>query len=331
MPKGDAMLTRRETISAAAATAVLLSTTQAAAAASPKIIASEYWANKGDVRLYIYRKRQAAAKAAATQPVLFLVHGSSFSGRGGYDLQVPGADYSMMDWFARRGFDVWTMDHEGYGRSTRTGSFSDIASGADDLAAAFAVVTRETGVSTPMVYGQSSGALRAGLLCMRQPGCMSRLILDGFTHTGDGAVEILRRRANVANLRATPYRTATEATYVGIFSRDDPSTFEPAVPQALARYELALGNHIPNGTYLDMATKMPLVDPAKLTMPVLMTRAVHDGNATEADLLDFFSKLPSPDRQFAILDGVAHIAVLGRNRHRVLHAMHAFLTLPPLA
>jgi hypothetical protein len=66
-------------------------------------------------------------------------------------------------------------------------------------------------------------------------------------------------------------------------------------------------------------------------MPVLMTRAVHDGNATEADLLDFFSKLPSPDRQFAILDGVAHIAVLGRNRHRVLHAMHAFLTLPPLA
>ena len=53
MPKGDAMLTRRETISAAAATAVLLGTAQAAAAASPKIIASEYWANKGDVRLYI--------------------------------------------------------------------------------------------------------------------------------------------------------------------------------------------------------------------------------------------------------------------------------------
>ena len=84
------MLSRRESISAAATAALLLGSTPAAAATS--IIASEYWANKGDVKLYIYRKRQAAAKAAATQPVLFLVHGSSFSGRGGYDLEVPGAD-----------------------------------------------------------------------------------------------------------------------------------------------------------------------------------------------------------------------------------------------
>lgn len=320
------MLSRRETLAAAAAAALLVET--GAQAKTPQIIASDHWASKGDVKLYIYRKRLAGAGRA---PVLFLVHGSSFSGRGGYDLQVPGQDYSMMDWFARRGFDVWTMDHEGYGRSTRTGGFSDIASGADDLAAAFAVVEKVTGVAAPMVYGQSSGALRAGLLAMRQPGRISRLILDGFTHTGDGAPEILRRRANVANLRATPWRPATEATYVNIFSRDDPSTFDPAVPQALARYELALGDRIPNGTYLDMATKMPMVDPTKLGMPVMMTRAVHDGNATEADLLAFFGKLPSPDRQFAIIDGVAHIAVLGLNRHRVLHAMHAFLTLPPLA
>lgn len=322
------MLTRRESLGAAATAAMLLGSAPAAAAA-PRIIASEYWASKGDVRLYLYRKRQA--QATGPQPLLFLVHGSSFSGRGGYDLQVPGQDYSMMDWFARAGFDVWTMDHESYGRSTRTGGFSDIASGADDLAAAFALVERETGVAAPMVYGQSSGALRAGLLAMRQPGRISRLILDGFTHTGNDAPEIARRRANVANLRANPTRPASEATYVGIFSRDDPTSFDPAVPAALARYELALGNRIPNGTYLDMATKMPLVDPAKLTMPVLMTRAIHDGNATEADLLDFFGRLPSPDRQFAILDGVAHIAVLGRNRHRILHVMHSFLTLPPLA
>jgi pimeloyl-ACP methyl ester carboxylesterase len=329
------MPSRREALGAAASAAAVAALLPAAsAAAQTRMVASEYWATKpaaggGTVQLYVYRKRQAGLAPGA--PVLFLVHGSSFSGRGGYDLQVPGQDYSMMDWFARRGFDVWTMDHEGYGRSTRTGGFSDIASGADDLAAGLAVVERETGVKAPLVYGQSSGGLRAGLLAMRQPGRIARLILDGFSHTGDGAAEILRRRANVAMLRASPTRAATPETYVNIFSRDDPSTFDPAVPQALARYELALGDRIPNGTYLDMATKLPMVDPARLTMPVLMTRAIHDGNATEADLLDFFGKLPSPDRQFAIVDGVAHIAVLGRNRHRVLHVMHGFLTLPPLA
>ena len=51
----------------------------------------------------------------------------------------------MMDVFARYGFDVWTMDHENYGRSAQTSSNSDIASGVEDLKAAMAVVQRETG------------------------------------------------------------------------------------------------------------------------------------------------------------------------------------------
>ena len=45
----------------------------------------------------------------------------------------------MMDAFARYGFDVWTMDHEGYGRSSRTDGNSDIASGVEDLKAAMVV------------------------------------------------------------------------------------------------------------------------------------------------------------------------------------------------
>src|SRR4029078_6551320 len=46
--------------------------------AKPDIQASEYWAQKGDVKLYVYRKR-TAAKAGEKQPVVFLVHGSSIS------------------------------------------------------------------------------------------------------------------------------------------------------------------------------------------------------------------------------------------------------------
>jgi alpha-beta hydrolase superfamily lysophospholipase len=50
----------------------------------------------------------------------FLVHGSSISARPSFDLTVPGAgEYSLMNVFARWGYDVWTMDHEGYGRSSR--------------------------------------------------------------------------------------------------------------------------------------------------------------------------------------------------------------------
>lgn len=321
--------TPRRALIQAAALIAAAAAHPALAADPPVITAKEHWADKDGVRLYVYRKRMAAN--GARQPVLFLVHGSSFSGRGGFDLQVPGhPGYSFMDEFAGYGFDVWTMDHENYGRSARTSSNSDIMSGAADLAAAFPLVERVTGAKALMVYAQSSGAIRAGVYAMRAPERFDRLVLDGFTYTVEGAPEIMRRREQAALYRAQPYRVMTRESFTGIFSRDDPSTFEPAVAQALGDVELALGDRAPSGTYLDMAVHMPMVDPRKVTCPVLMTRAAADGNATDAELLDFFAQLPNRDKQFAMMQGVAHVAALGRNRRRLWHVMHEFLTYPAL-
>ncbi len=90
----------------------------------------------------------------------------------------------MMDWFARRGFDVWTMDHENYGRSSRTDSNSDIASGARDLKAAWPIVLQETGADRIHLFGSSSGALRAGLFATTNPDSVASLSLDAFVWTG---------------------------------------------------------------------------------------------------------------------------------------------------
>ena len=133
---------RRDLLAASAAAIGAAVPAQAAEA----IVLTEYWATKqrngAEIRLAVYRKRIGNA----ARPVLFLVHGSSTSARSSFDLSVPGHDdYSMMDAFARYGFDVWTMDHEGYGKSSRTDSNSDIASGVEDLKAATAVIARETG------------------------------------------------------------------------------------------------------------------------------------------------------------------------------------------
>src|SRR5229473_4283849 len=56
-----------------------------------------YWAQKGDLKLAMYRKWLPGA-ADKPPPVLFLVHGSSLSARSSFDLNVPnGGDYSIMD------------------------------------------------------------------------------------------------------------------------------------------------------------------------------------------------------------------------------------------
>src|SRR5262249_44045903 len=144
---------------------------QGEAQAQGDIWRGEYWANKGDVKLALYRKRASAPKAGEPPlPVLFLVHGSSISAGPSMDLTVPGrGEYSVMNVFARWGFDVWAMDHENYGRSSRTSGNSDIASGVEDLKAATEVVRRETGRERLHFCGESSGALRAGAFAMVEP------------------------------------------------------------------------------------------------------------------------------------------------------------------
>jgi pimeloyl-ACP methyl ester carboxylesterase len=199
-----------------------------------------------------------------------------------------------------------------------------------DLKAAFPVIAQITGQSTVMLYGQSSGALRAGVFAMQEPGRVDRLILDAFTYTGEGAPEIMRRREQVETYKSNPSRPMTRESFHGIFSRDDPGTYEKAMAEALADYELALGDKAPSGTYLDMAIHMPLVDPKKIQCPLCLIRAETDGNATEAELFDFFSQLPNKDKQLFFVKGVAHAAVLGINRHRIWHVMREFLTYPSI-
>src|SRR5262245_12897365 len=54
------------------------------------IWSNEYWAKKGEVSLYMFRKRLGAPRPGEPpRPVLFLVHGSSNSARTSFDMTVP--------------------------------------------------------------------------------------------------------------------------------------------------------------------------------------------------------------------------------------------------
>ena len=307
----------------------------AAAAASGDIWSSEYWANKGNVRLNLWRKRAAAPKAGEQPlPILFLVHGSSNSTRSTYDLTVPGkGEYSFMNVFARYGFDVWTMDHDGYGHSGSSGNNSDIASGVEDLKAALPVVQRETGQTRINIYGASSGAIRAAAYAQVEPERVNRLALTAFTYKGTGAEEIARRVKRLDELRASPRRKRDASMIRSIFTRDGkPSTYDMAVPEAIIAAEIKFGDQIPSGTYIDMAANLPIVDPKKVLCPVLMMRGEFDGNSTNEDLLDFYSQLPNGDRQFVILPNTAHSAGMSLNRHLLHYALRNFLAAPaPIA
>jgi pimeloyl-ACP methyl ester carboxylesterase len=247
-----------------------------------KIWSNEYWAHKGDVKLYMFRKcAHAPQPGKSALPVLFLVHGSSTSSRG-FDLTVPGhGDYSLMDKFAGYGFDVWTMDFEGYGRSDKTEGNSDIASGVEDLKAAVEVVARETGQDRFHFFGESSGALRAGAFAMARPERVNRMVLGAFTYTGQGSPTLTDRAKQVEFYRTHNRRPRDRDMIRSIFTRDKPGTSDPAVGEALADAELQFGDSVPTGTYLDMTANLPVVDPIRVHAPAMIVRGEFDGIATE--------------------------------------------------
>jgi pimeloyl-ACP methyl ester carboxylesterase len=291
----------------------------------------EYWAKKGDVRLNLWRKRIGAPKPGTPPlPVVFLVHGSSNSARSSYDLTVPGkGEYSLMNVLARYGYDVWTMDHDGYGYSGSSGNSSDMASGVEDIKSAMPVVMKETGQQKAHFYGTSSGGIRAAAYAQAQPERVGRLMLCAFTYNGNGAAEIERRRKRIEALRASPRRKRDAAMIRSIFTRDGyPSLYDPAMTEALIADEMKFGDEVPSGTYLDMAANLPIVDPKKILSPVLMLRGEFDGNSTNDDLLDFYRQLPNGDRQFVILPQTAHSVGYSKNRRLLYYAMRSFLEAP---
>jgi len=301
------------------------------ASAGGEIWSQEYWANKGGVKLSLWRKRVGAPKAGEKPlPILFLVHGSSFSTRVSYDIQIPGSvDYSAMNLFARAGYDVWTMDHDGYGYSGSSGNNSDIASGVADLKAAVPVVMKETGQTKMHMYGPSSGSIRAGAYAMVEPERVDRLVLAAFTYKGNDSVEMDRRRKRIEELRANNRRKRDAAMIRSVYTRDGHAeAYDPALIEAIVAAEMKHGDTIPSGTYLDMAANLPLVDPKKVKSPVLMLRGEHDGNSTNDDLLDFYRQLPNGDRQFVILPHTAHSLGYSKNRHLLWYAVTSFLAAP---
>ncbi len=306
---------------------------ETSASGGDEIWSSDYWAKKGDVPLYMFRKRLGAPKAGEpARPVLFFVHGSSVSSRG-FDLNVPGhGEYSIMNEFARHGFDCWTMDHENYGKSGHTSGNSDIASGVEDLKVAADVVTRETGQQKFHFLGELSGALRAGAYAMARPDRADRLVLAAFTYKGEGSPTLTKRAEQLDYYRSHNMRKRDRDMIRSIATRDKPGTSDQAAVEALADAEMRFGDQVPTGTYLDMTSNLPVVHPEKVLSPVLLVRGEYDGIATMADIEEFYNKLPNGDRQFIVLPGTAHSVILATNRQLFWHVVRAFLTMPtPIA
>jgi len=72
----------------------------------------------------------------------------------------------------------------------------------------------------------------------------------------------------------------------------------------------------------------PIYKIDRITVPTIILRGQYDGIASVEDLLEFFTRLPNPDKQVAVMPGIAHASFHQINYLMVYHILHAFFTQP---
>ena len=288
---------------------------------------TEHWTKSQGQDLFIWEK-PSSADGPVRGTVLF-VHGSSMASQPTFDLQVEGMpEASVMDWFATRDFDTWCFDCRGYGRSYKGDDvLATIADGADDATAATDYIMPRMRAPL-MAYGISSGALRAAAFAQRHPDRVERLALDAMVWTGEGSPTLEQRRQKLDQWRGSVRRPHNREFMWSIFNRDHPGTVHDKFAEPFIEQVLALDDSMPNGTYIDMCANLPLVDPEKIKAATVVMRGEFDGIAGFDDLLQFFKRLPNPDKEFTVMPGIAHASFTQKNFLLVYQILHAFFTRP---
>jgi pimeloyl-ACP methyl ester carboxylesterase len=170
--------------------------------------------------------------------------------------------------------------------------------------------------------------LRAALFAQQHPEMVSRLALDAMVWTGEGSPTLADRRRRLPEYQAKNRRPIDRAFVRSIFTRDHPGTAEDTVIEAFADAILKLDDSVPTGTYVDMCAHLPVCDPEKIKAATIIMRGQYDGIASVEDLLRFFDQLPNPDKQFAVMPGIAHASFQQKNYAIVYHNLLSFFSQP---
>jgi pimeloyl-ACP methyl ester carboxylesterase len=132
------------------------------------------------------------------------------------------------------------------------------------------------------------------------------------------------RRKKLPEFIKTKRRPIDYAFVQSIFNRDHPDCVDSKVVDAFASAICSLDDSMPNGTYIDMCSRLPLVDPKKILVPTIILRGQYDGIASVPDLLKFFEKLPNQNKQFTVMEGISHASFQQKNYEMVYDILEGF-------
>ncbi|HEX4421927.1 MAG TPA: alpha/beta fold hydrolase [Kofleriaceae bacterium] len=240
---------------------------------------------------------------------VLLVHGRTWSGRPDFDLQVPGESRSFMDALVAEGYAAYALDLRGYGGTPRdaTGFLTPERAAADVAAALRTIGDR------PVLFGWSMGSLVAQLASQRTPQLMSAVILFG---ANDPDVKIPAHPEPEVPAREPTTAQAAAEDFVA------PGAISRRAIDAYVRAALAAD---PVRADWRHDTEWNALAPEAVHVPVLLFQAEHDPNAETAVYARLFTRLGTADRQWVMIPGGDHAALIEDTAPRLIAAIRAFI------
>jgi len=265
--------------------------------------------------LFVWEKRRAdldVKSFSANGKVVVLAQGASTPGHVFFDLQVAGASgppYSLMDYLATRGYDVFTLDYQDYGRSQRhpCGRCVTTQVAANDINAVVDYVMAQRGVKQVYMLGWSWGTTTTSLFAIQHPAKVRRLVLY--------APPVWRRPLNQFPEPTGDFRPVTAQGSRNLFT---PGMADPAAVEAFVA-EATKFHQSPSGVMVDLLRRMPLTDPKQIKAPTMIIMGEKDRLTpiSQKDLPAFFAELANNDKQFTIVPGAGHVLALETPRARL--------------
>ena len=153
-------------------------------------------------------------------------------------------------------------------------------------------------------------------------------MLDAFVWTGEGSPTLAERKKKLPEFLAKNRRPIDRPFVHSIFNRDHGDCADEATKEAFADAILTLDDSMPTGTYVDMCSKLPLIDPLKIQSETLILRGEYDGIASLDDLIKFYVLLPNMNKQFNVMRGISHASFQQKNYLMVYEILHGFFQMP---
>ncbi|MDE2615737.1 MAG: alpha/beta fold hydrolase [Burkholderiales bacterium] len=286
---------------------------------------AQHWVVQEGLRLFIWEKYQGGPQG---KPVLVLAHGSATAGRESFDLKVPGhPQYSLMDFLARQGFDVFAPDMRGFGSSTRPEGHISTEQAAGDLNDVVDFICKLRGVTQVHLLAWSWGTQYGGQFVMAHPAKVKRYAAYAQMHAQ--SPDLLARRERLATFQRAPYIRISEPGWKLRFNSMTPEEVnDPVVMDAFARSAALVETKSPTGPQVDLLTRQPLIDATKITVPTMMIHGQYDDVADLEGLLPFFTALPNPDKQYTVIPEGGHMLHLQKGYARFQRAVADWFSAP---